>query len=165
MQFWVELLIERMFETMRTLIHYSLSPLSTLRLLISWLFFPNRNEGPDELVDTSTLGDSNPVLQKQVRRQQTLNTDGRTCEDVITALGWVKTALSLDTILVFISKIIGIIESLVKVVTDGSFGCHRYPYEALRVTTEDGHILLLERIPRFAAYDQWRVEVANVLNY
>jgi len=110
MQFWVELLIERMFETMRMLIHYSLSPLSTLKLFISWLFFQNRNDGPDELVDTSTLGDSNPVLQKQVRRQQSLNTDGRTCEDVITALG--------------------------------------YPYEALRVTTEDGHILLLERIPR-----------------
>jgi hypothetical protein len=24
----------------------------------------------------------------------------------------------------------------------------RYPYEALRVTTADGHVLLLERIPR-----------------
>jgi hypothetical protein len=24
----------------------------------------------------------------------------------------------------------------------------RYPYEAYRVTTEDGHVLLLERIPR-----------------
>lgn len=28
-------------------------------------------------------------------------------------------------------------------------GCHSYPYEALRVITEDGHILLLERIPRY----------------
>ncbi len=26
--------------------------------------------------------------------------------------------------------------------------CARYPYEALRVTTADGHVLLLERIPR-----------------
>lgn len=34
------------------------------------------------------------------------------------------------------------------VVIFGISECRRYPYEALRVTTEDGHILLLERIPR-----------------
>lgn len=110
MQFWVELLIERIFETVRTLIHYFLSPFNTLKLFLSWLIFSKLNREPADLVDTSTLGDANPSLQKQVRRHQSLNTDGRTCEDVITALG--------------------------------------YPYEALRVTTADGYILLLERIPR-----------------
>jgi len=87
MQFWAELLIERIFETVRTLIHYFLSPFNTLKLFISWLFFGKVNCGPDDLVNTSTLGNSNPILQKQARRQQSLNTDERTCEDVITALG------------------------------------------------------------------------------
>lgn len=89
MQFWVEILIERVFETVQTLIHYVLSPFNTLKLFISWLFFSHFNREPDHLVDTSTLGDSNPAIQKQARRQQSLNTDERTCEDVITALGWV----------------------------------------------------------------------------
>ena len=87
MEFWVELLIERIFETVQTLIHYVLSPSSTLKLFISWLFFCHFKRKPDDLVDTSTLGDSNPAIQKQARRQQSLNTDERTCEDVITALG------------------------------------------------------------------------------
>jgi hypothetical protein len=84
----MELLIERIFEVVRTLIHYFLSPFKTLRLLLCWLFFGKSNsQGPDGLVDSSTLGDSNPALQKQVKRQQTLNMDERTCEDVIRDLG------------------------------------------------------------------------------
>uniref|UniRef100_A0A7I4ED24 Partial AB-hydrolase lipase domain-containing protein n=1 Tax=Physcomitrium patens TaxID=3218 RepID=A0A7I4ED24_PHYPA len=105
MQFWVEIFIERIFEIVRSFIYYSLSPFKTAKLFLKFLLFSDSNPEPDDLVETSTLGDSNPALQKQ-----TLNTDGRTCEDVITSLG--------------------------------------YPYEALRVTTDDGYILLLERIPR-----------------
>ncbi|KAG0621286.1 hypothetical protein M758_3G008100 [Ceratodon purpureus] len=110
MQFWMELLIESIFEVMRTLIHYSLSPFKTFKLFLCWMVFGKSNSGSDDLVNSSTLGDSNPALRKQVRRQQNLNMDERTCEDFIRDLG--------------------------------------YPYEALRVITEDGHILLLERIPR-----------------
>ena len=28
----------------------------------------------------------------------------------------------------------------------------RYPYESVRVVTEDGYVLLMERIPRYATY-------------
>jgi hypothetical protein len=64
------------------------------------------------VVETTILGGDEPVPQVKVQgRQQTLNTDSRTCGDIITSLG--------------------------------------YPYEVLRVTTADGYILLLERIPRY----------------
>lgn len=87
MQFWVEILIERIFEIVRILIQYSLSPFKTLRLFLSWILFGKSNSGSNDLVDTSTLGNPSPALQKQVKRQQNLNTDERTCEDVITSLG------------------------------------------------------------------------------
>jgi len=151
MQFWVELLIERVFETVQTLIHYVLSPFNTLKLFISWLFFSHFKCESDDLVDTSTLGDSNPAIQKQARRQQSLNTDGRTCEDVITALGWVASFSFLGCSLWIIASY----QFARPRITSSTLWSlrfswrHRYPYEALRVTTEDGYILLLERIPRY----------------
>lgn len=87
MQFWMELLIESIFEVMRTLIHYSLSPFKTFKLFLCWMVFGKSNSGSDDLVNSSTLGDSNPALRKQVRRQQNLNMDERTCEDFIRDLG------------------------------------------------------------------------------
>lgn len=89
MQFWVEIFIERIFEIVRSFIYYSLSPFKTAKLFLKFLLFSDSNPEPDDLVETSTLGDSNPALQKQVKQKQTLNTDGRTCEDVITSLGCV----------------------------------------------------------------------------
>lgn len=83
----MELSIEWMFEVIRILIYYSLSPFKTLKIFISWLFFRNSNSGPDNRVNTAILCDSNPAPQKKVKKQQILNTDERTCEDVITSLG------------------------------------------------------------------------------
>ena len=85
MQFWMELLIERVFEVVQTLVHYSLSPFKTLKLLLSWVFFGKSSSSSS--VSSSTLGDANPALQTKPKRQQGLNVDERTCEDVIKDLG------------------------------------------------------------------------------
>ncbi|KAG0607690.1 hypothetical protein M758_8G047800 [Ceratodon purpureus] len=112
LQLVVELMIERVFEVVRYVIHHVLSPFKTFRELIHWAFFRDTSYNDDtETTNMATLGDSEPTPQKQKQvPQQPLNTDNRTCQDIITSLG--------------------------------------YPYEAYRVTTDDGHVLLLERIPR-----------------
>ncbi|CAK9234233.1 unnamed protein product [Sphagnum troendelagicum] len=111
LQLSVELFIERVFDIVRNLIYFGLSPFETMKLFFRWCFVCNPYDDSQlEIVDTATLGNADPTPQKQIKREQTLNTDSRTCEDVIIGLG--------------------------------------YPYEALRVTTADGHVLLLERIPR-----------------
>lgn len=112
LQLVVELLIERVFEVVRSLVHHVLSPFKTLREFLYWAFFRDTSYNDDtDLADMATLGNSDPDAPKQKQvPHHPLNTDNRTCQDIITSLG--------------------------------------YPYEAYRVTTEDGHILLLERIPR-----------------
>jgi len=111
LQLSVELFIERVFDVVRNLIYSGLSPCETVKLLFKWCFYSNLYEHSQlETVNTATLGAADPTPQKHVKSEQNLNTDARTCEDVITGLG--------------------------------------YPYEALQVTTADGHVLLLERIPR-----------------
>lgn len=115
LQLSVELFIERVFDVVRNLIYSGLSPCETVKLLFKWCFYSNLYEHSQlETVNTATLGAADPTPQKHVKSEQNLNTDARTCEDVITGLG--------------------------------------YPYEALQVTTADGHVLLLERIPRHAHF-------------
>lgn len=87
LQLVIQLFIERLFEVVRNYIYYCLSPFQTFKRLVRWTFISDSNPVADDIVDTATLGDSNPAPQKQVKNGQTLNTDGRTCEDVITSLG------------------------------------------------------------------------------
>ena len=87
LQLVIQLSIERLFEIVRNYIYYCLSPFQTFKRLLRWLFLSDSNSVADDVVDTATLGDSNPAPQKQVKNGRTLNTDGRTCEDVITSLG------------------------------------------------------------------------------
>ncbi|KAL9683774.1 hypothetical protein QQ045_021199 [Rhodiola kirilowii] len=61
-------------------------------------------------VPIATLGNNDSSPTERRTNFQSMNTDARTCKDVITELG--------------------------------------YPYEAIRVETADGYVLLLERIPR-----------------
>lgn len=112
LQLVMELLIERVFEVVRNIVHHVLSPFNTLRDFLHWAFFRDTSYDDDtDLAHMDTLGDPDPHPQKQREvPQQSLNTDNRTCQDIITRLG--------------------------------------YPYEAYRVTTEDGYVLLLERVPR-----------------
>ncbi|XP_024356464.1 uncharacterized protein [Physcomitrium patens] len=112
LQLVIELQIERVFEVVRYIIHHVLSPFKTFGEFIHWAFFRDTSyNDASDLADVATLGASDPVPHKQKQvPQQPLNTDNRTCQDIIRSVG--------------------------------------YPYEAYRVKTEDGHILLLERIPR-----------------
>lgn len=111
LQLLVELSIERVFDVVRKVLLYCLSPLQTLKLLTRELCTYRKEDKDTEEVQTATLGDSNPAPSiKKEKHHPAMNTDARSCEDVITDLG--------------------------------------YPYEAIRVVTADGYVLLMERIPR-----------------
>jgi hypothetical protein len=94
LQLVVELMIERVFEVVRYIVHHVLSPFKTLRELIHWAFFRDTSYNDDtETTDMATLGESEPapLKQKQIP-QQPLNTDNRTCQDIITSLGLVPSS-------------------------------------------------------------------------
>ncbi|CAG7904550.1 unnamed protein product [Brassica rapa] len=114
----IEICIEAIFDFFHRATHLLLSPSEAFGILLSW-FSPSSHRrkekhdhvSDDETVQTATLGDADPSLaERPTRLYNTMNTDTRTCQDVITELG--------------------------------------YPYEAIRVVTSDGYVLLLERIPR-----------------
>ncbi|XP_020532360.1 lipase member N isoform X2 [Jatropha curcas] len=113
----IEIFIEAIFDFFHKAAHLVLSPSEVLRVLYRWFSYQSSgnedicNSISDESVPTATLGEDDPAItEKKTTFQQSLNTDARTCQDVITELG--------------------------------------YPYEAIRVITSDGYVLLLERIPR-----------------
>ncbi|MCO5593029.1 hypothetical protein L7F22_047034 [Adiantum nelumboides] len=111
MQLVVELSIERVFDVVRKVLLYCLSPLQTVKFLTGKLFTPHKDKKESAKVQTATLGDSNPApSMKKEKYHPAMNTDARSCEDFITDIG--------------------------------------YPYEAIRVVTDDGYVLVLERIPR-----------------
>ncbi|KAL0665018.1 hypothetical protein Bca4012_101856 [Brassica carinata] len=114
----IEICIEAIFDFFHKATHLLLSPSEAIAIMLSW-FSPSSHRrkekhghvSDDETVQTATLGDGDPSLtERPARLYNTMNTDTRTCQDVITELG--------------------------------------YPYEAIRVVTSDGYVLLLERIPR-----------------
>ncbi|KNA16243.1 hypothetical protein SOVF_090980 [Spinacia oleracea] len=109
-----EIVIEAVFDAVHKTAHFLLSPSEAFRIL-SGLIFPQGNSNVHvhehaENVPTAVLGDHEPAPTERKTPFHPLNTDARTCQDVITEFG--------------------------------------YPYEAIHVVTEDGYILLLERIPR-----------------
>ncbi|GBG58765.1 hypothetical protein CBR_g165 [Chara braunii] len=104
LQLTVELVIEKWFDFLKATSNYLLSPWMMVKVVA--------NRGRQlvfgvEQPCTSVRVESESRLQ---RLGLALNTDDRTCEDIIRDTG--------------------------------------YPYEAMKVTTEDGYILKLERIPR-----------------
>ncbi|CAH9082629.1 unnamed protein product [Cuscuta europaea] len=113
----IEISIETIFEFFHKAAHCALSPFDTLREVMKWFSSDSsecRNAPSDGVavsVTTNTLSDNDPAPgERKTSFYHSLNTDARTCKDVITELG--------------------------------------YPYEALRVVTGDGYVLVLERIPR-----------------
>ncbi|VVA95209.1 unnamed protein product [Arabis nemorensis] len=114
----IEICIEAIFDFFHKATHLLLSPSEAFAIMLSWFSSPSHNPkenqdhvSDDETVQTATLGDTDPSLKERpTRLYNSMNTDTRTCQDVITELG--------------------------------------YPYEAIRVVTSDGYVLLLERIPR-----------------
>ncbi|XP_047337590.1 uncharacterized protein LOC124941332 [Impatiens glandulifera] len=113
----IEIAIEAIFDIVHKVAYCVFSPLESFKKLLHW--FSSRSKGSkamesdtvDATVMTATLGQNDAaVTERKTTLHNSLNTDARTCQDVITELG--------------------------------------YPYEAIRVVTADGYILLLERIPR-----------------
>lgn len=112
----IEITIEAIFDFFHKAAHCLLSPIGTLKKVLKW--FSSDNSGHEDVpavgsgvsVPVDTLSESDPTPRERKTGFHSLNTDARTCQDVITELG--------------------------------------YPYEALRVVTDDGYILHLERIPR-----------------
>ncbi|KAF7036438.1 hypothetical protein CFC21_047103 [Triticum aestivum] len=108
----VEIFIESVFDVVHKGAHYVLSPSEVWQKLFWWIH-GNRvgNSSPAVDVPTANIGSDNPVpTERKTVYRHALNTDSRTCEDVITELG--------------------------------------YPFQAIKVVTSDGYVLLLERIPR-----------------
>lgn len=114
-----EICIETVFDAVNKAAHFLLSPSEAFRILCGWAFpywnVPSsatsiQTDNSVETVSTTTLGQNEPTPAERKMTSHPLNTDGRTCQDVITELG--------------------------------------YPYEAIHVVTDDGYILLLERMPR-----------------
>ncbi|XP_045790577.1 gastric triacylglycerol lipase-like [Trifolium pratense] len=99
----IEICIESIFDVLHKTAHLVLSPSKAFGALFS-LFSSHGNgvkESRNSVEDAPT---------EKITNYESLNTDARTCQDVITDLG--------------------------------------YPYEAIKVITADGYIILLERIPR-----------------
>ncbi|CAL4976071.1 unnamed protein product [Urochloa decumbens] len=107
----IEIFIESVFDIVHKGAHYILSPSEVWQKLFCWIHGSGRDNSPVVDVPTANVGSDNPIpTERKAVYRHSLNTDSRTCEDVITELG--------------------------------------YPFEAIKVVTSDGYVLLLERIPR-----------------
>ncbi|XP_065860696.1 uncharacterized protein [Euphorbia lathyris] len=90
----IEICIEAIFDFFHRTAHVLLSPSEVLRMLYRW-FSSQRSEekeirnGVSEVpVPTATLGENDPTLTERTATSHPLNTDARTCQDVITELGY-----------------------------------------------------------------------------
>ncbi|KAE9588210.1 hypothetical protein Lal_00003296 [Lupinus albus] len=112
----IEICIEAVFDVVRKAAHLLLSPskaFGTLLRLFSFHVSGNKEDHgvvDDAFISTAKPGENGQTSTERNTDFQSLSTDARTCQDVITELG--------------------------------------YPYEAIHVITDDGYVLLLERIPR-----------------
>ena len=85
----VEIFIESVFDVVHKGAHYVLSPFEVWQKLFWWIH-GNRvgNSSPAVDVPTANIGSDNPVpTERKTVYRHALNTDSRTCEDVITELG------------------------------------------------------------------------------
>lgn len=89
----IEICIEAVFDVVRKGAHLLLSPTKAFGALFR-LFSSHesgneelRNSAEDASTSTSTLGDENPARSERKINYQSLNTEARTCQDVITDLG------------------------------------------------------------------------------
>lgn len=89
-----EIFIESVFDMVHKAAHFILSPLDAFRTLFRWFCSWSGCErdddgiGSDVIVPTATLGDDDPVpSERSYTFHQSLNTDARTCQDVISELG------------------------------------------------------------------------------
>ena len=88
----IEIFIEAVFDLFHKAAHCLLSPLDTAKRLIRWFCF-RRSKGKASCaskasVPTTILAEGDPApTTRTVTFRDSLNTDTRTCRDVITELG------------------------------------------------------------------------------
>lgn len=94
LQLAIEIYIEAVFDIVHKGAHYLLSPAEACRVLFGWVSSCRRDNKNISVTDsntsvpTATLGDVDPTpRERQTTFNQYLNTDARTCQDVITELG------------------------------------------------------------------------------
>lgn len=86
-----EICIEAVFDAVHKAAHFILFPSEAFRILSGWIF-PQRSSSvhvheSDENVSTSILGEDDLAPTERKTSFHPLNTDARTCQDVITELG------------------------------------------------------------------------------
>ena len=88
----IEICIETVFDGIHYATRFVLSPFESIRMLLRWFFSRSmgkpRPDEPGTSVCTATLADTNPApKEKKTNLSSRLNTDARTCRDVITEQG------------------------------------------------------------------------------
>ncbi|MED6136193.1 hypothetical protein PIB30_053752 [Stylosanthes scabra] len=96
----IEISIEAVFDFVHKAVHLLLSPSETYEKLTK-LFSSYKNDhdsGEDTSTSTATLGEHDPTpTEGNTSSRQPLNTDGRTCQDVITEFGYPYEAIHVVT--------------------------------------------------------------------
>ncbi|XP_059287040.1 uncharacterized protein LOC132040414 isoform X6 [Lycium ferocissimum] len=100
----IEIMIETVFGFVHKAAHCLLSPIVTFTEVVKWFF--SHMSGPEVVpadgsavsVPTDTLSENDPTpRERQTGFYHSLNTDARTCQDVITELGYPYEALRVVT--------------------------------------------------------------------
>lgn len=99
----IEMSIEAIFDAVHKGAHFLLSPSQAFGTISRWIFDvcggvkPNHAEDSAELVASDTLGENNSAPNERRTNFHSLNTDARTCQDVITELGYPYEAINVVT--------------------------------------------------------------------
>ncbi|XWS60992.1 hypothetical protein CRYUN_Cryun07bG0087200 [Craigia yunnanensis] len=100
----IEIFIEAIFDMLHKAAHSVLSPSTTFRIFVRWFSSPSSgvNHIDDDVFNasapTATLGDNDPApTERNLTLHHALNTDARTCQDVITELGYPYEAIHVIT--------------------------------------------------------------------
>ncbi|KAL0697881.1 hypothetical protein Bca4012_054003 [Brassica carinata] len=96
LQLGTEIVIEAIFDFFHKAAHLLLSPSEAFGIISSW-FSSKGDYDDDELVQTYTLGDEDSSLTERTTTTSLYNTDTRTCQDVITELGYPYEAIRVVT--------------------------------------------------------------------
>ncbi|KAJ0834134.1 putative triacylglycerol lipase [Helianthus annuus] len=95
MHFGMEIFIESIFEGIHKIAACVLSPVDSFRVLMRWSYVADDSTA---YVTTATLAENSPTpIERKIRLNNSLNTDSRTCQDVITELGYPYEAINVVT--------------------------------------------------------------------
>ena len=90
----IEIFIEAVFDVIHKAVHLLLSPSEAFEKLFELFSYhesgvkDDHDGGEDTSTSTATLGENDPTpTERDGNFRQPLNTDARTCQDVITELG------------------------------------------------------------------------------